>query len=204
MTEPDIEKYCAVMEEIKLRTNVVRFLLSGQGSVMYAASTLESSCLQLRKILELIAFGSLVANKEVYSSAYRGFAKHWNASDLLKLVEKINPHFYPNPIVEVPSDWPDIKRELKRRNSDYLTKEEFADVYGRCGVMMHASNPYGAAIDYNFYNKSLPIWQTRIVNLLSTHQMRLVGDPGFYLVHMKERGDNKVHAYKFAPPNPAR
>jgi hypothetical protein len=70
--EPDIGKYCNQMEEIKLRTNVVNSFHYGQGSAMYPASTIECICLQIRRIFELIAFASLIANREAYT---RVFAK---------------------------------------------------------------------------------------------------------------------------------
>ena len=38
---------------------VIDFFLQGRGSAIYVPTTVETSCLQLRKILELIAFGSL-------------------------------------------------------------------------------------------------------------------------------------------------
>ena len=58
MSEPDIQKYCDLMEEIKRRTSVIDFFLSGSGHALFQPITLESMGLQLRKILELIAFGS--------------------------------------------------------------------------------------------------------------------------------------------------
>ena len=179
MAEPDIQKYCGVMEEVKLRMAVIDFFLFGQGNAMYMPTTLETVCLQLRKILELVAFSSLIANKAAYSSAYKDFAKHWNAGELLKSLARINPQFYPHPVVEAPTDKPAVKHELKDRDSDYLTKNEFADVYGRCGVIMHAANPYGSGIDYDFYKANPPLWRSRIVNLLNNHQIRLVGEAEF-------------------------
>ena len=54
--------------------------------------------LQIRKILELIAFASLVANKNVYTAVFSKVSKAWNAGDLLKELEQVNPDFYPVPI----------------------------------------------------------------------------------------------------------
>src|ERR1043166_302234 len=115
--DPDIEKYCGVMEEIKLRINVVNFFISGQGHALYQPPTLESACLQLRKILELIAFGSLVANKDAYTSVYAKFSKEWNAEDLLRKLAQVNPAFYPVPIIEVPSKISGVAREHKKRDA---------------------------------------------------------------------------------------
>lgn len=200
--DPDIQKYSVLMKEVKLRMAVIDYFISGQGHALYQPPTLESACLQLRKILELIAFGSLVANADAYTSVYSKVSKHWQAADLLRELSKVNPEFYPVPVIEVASNVPRVLHQLKKREGDFLTKEEFPEVYGRCGVMAHAANPYGKGIDYDYYSKALPSWRTRIINLLNNHEIHLLNRPGMYVIHMKEEGDEEVHWYKFQPPPP--
>jgi hypothetical protein len=199
MSEPDIAKYCDLMEELKRRTAVIDFFLVGGGHALYQPPTIESVALQLRKVLELIAFGSLVANKESYSAAYARFAEHWNARLMLRDIDRINPDFYPRAVIEAPSTHPKTMHNLQDRGPDYLTKEEFEKAYEKCGAILHAENPYGSRVDYAYYAERLPVWRTQIVNLLNNHQIRLVGEKGFYLIHMKEDQDDKVHYYKFEP-----
>ncbi|MGH9737892.1 MAG: hypothetical protein ACRD4X_04810 [Candidatus Acidiferrales bacterium] len=193
MGEAEIQKYCDLMEEIKRRTAVVDFFHAGGGHALYLPTTVESVALQLRKIMELIALGSLVANKEHYSAAYEKFATHWHAGRILRDVEKINPDFYPKPVMEGPH------YQLMDRQPDYLSKGEFEAAYEECGPIMHAENPYGARVDYHHYRAKLPEWRTKIVNLLNNHQIRLLGETGFWLIHMKEDRDDKAHYYKFVP-----
>lgn len=199
MNGPDIGKYCDLMEEIKKRVSVVDFFLFGGGHAMYQPTTIESVSLQLRKILELIAFGSLVANKEAYSSAYEKFATHWNARFLLRDLKRVNPDFYPKPVVESPSSDSRALHQLKERGPDYLTREEFEKAYEKISAIMHAANPYGSKVDLDYYLGRLPIWRTAILNLLNNHQVRLLNDRGFYVIHMKEDRDDKVHYYRFDP-----
>jgi len=166
---------------------------------MYQPTTIESVGLQLRKILELVAFGSLVANKESYSLAYEKFATHWNARLLLRDLERVNPDFYPKPMVETPSADPRALLQLKDREADYLTREEFERAYEKVRAIMHAANPYGSQTDFKYFLEKLPAWRTQIVNLLNNHKVRLLNDSGFYIIHMKEEGDDKVHYYRFDP-----
>lgn len=202
MGEPDIQKYCGLMEEVKRRTNVIDFFLGG-GHALYKPTTVESIALQFRKVLELVAFGSLIANKDVYAAAYAKFAEHWNARLLLRDLERVNAHFYPKPVIEVPSSSPKIAHGLENRQPDYLSKKEFVKVYEKCGGILHADNPYGSQVDYNYYHSKFPVWRTRIINLLNNHQIQLVSEPGFYLIHMKENREDKVHYYRFEPtPSP--
>lgn len=185
------------MEEVKKRTSVIDFFLSGNGHALFEPTTLESIALQIRKILELIAMASLVANKSEYEKVYSNFSNAWNAEYLLKDLGRVNADFYPKPVVEQPSNDPKVKNQLADRDDDYLTKEEFIKVYKKCGAIMHASNPMGRKIGYEYYKKSIPIWRQKIINLLNNHQIRLLGHDGFYLIHMKEDRDDKVHFYEF-------
>ncbi|HLI30390.1 MAG TPA: hypothetical protein VKV79_04725 [Terriglobia bacterium] len=199
MSKPNIDKYCELMEEIKRRMNVIDFFLLGAGHALYEPTTLESASLQLRKILELIAFGSLVANQDKYAKAYASFATHWHAGRMLRDLEKINPHFYPKPVIEIPLTGPGPKTKLIERNTDYLSKNDFIEAYDKCSEIAHAANPYGSRIEYPDYKAKLPLWRTRIINLLNSHQIQLVDQTGFYLIHMKEERDERVHFYEFQP-----
>ena len=124
-------------------------------AVLYKATTIESAYLQFRKILELIALGSLVANKDEFSKVYNDFAKYWNARHLLKDLERLNPNFYPRPVVEVPSKRAGTKMDLQDKKDGFLTKDEFLKLYEKCGAIMHAGNPYGSQIDYGYYERNI-------------------------------------------------
>jgi|SRR5271157_1662469 len=194
---PNINLYCNVMEEIKKRTSVVWSFLNGKSFTIYKATTIESACLQIRKILELIALASLVANKNEFATQNEKFAKVWNARLILNDLERLNPQFYPKPILELPSTKPGVVNEFKDIIDGFLTKEDFLKVYEKCGAMMHSDNPYGGKTDYHYYDKSVPEWMEKIRILLNTHTIRLINDENLYLIHMKEDRDNNVHGYTF-------
>jgi len=192
MKAANIAQYCALMEEIKCRVAVVQGFLNGSWHTMYLASTIESVCLQVRKILELVALGSLVLNKDEYQRVHAEFAKHWNAPRILRDIERVNPHFYPQPFKDINGKFVDI-------TSSFLTRKKFPDVYVKCGAILHADNPYGSRVDYAYYQRSVQTWLTEIMVLLGAHRISLLDDPSLYVVHMKEGEDDKVHAYTFVP-----
>jgi hypothetical protein len=99
--------------------------------------------------------------------------------------------------VETATDQPGIVHKLRGRDSDYLTEQELIAAHGRCGSLMHASNPFAPPIDYSFYELSFPNWMTRIINLLNNHRVHLPGDTGCYHVHMEEPGHDEVRWYRF-------
>ncbi len=187
------------MEEVKKRVAVVKGFLKGGCYTLYMATTLECMCLQIRKILELIVLGSLVVNKTEFAKQHKDFHKHWNGGKILKKLEKINPDFYPKPIKEKSSSDPKIKSDITAVKDGYLTKGEFVAVYGRCGKIAHADNPFGTKTDYDYYEKQISEWLDKIMKLLNNHEIRLVNDKNIYVFHVEEERDDKVHGYTFAP-----
>jgi len=184
MQTVDVQKYLDLMSEIKQRTSVIDAFLSGLSNAIFKATTIESTYLQYRKILELIALGSLVAQKDIFSRAYKNFAQYWNAELLIKDMERLNPLFFPEPINQVPSKRPGVMMDLQPRTEDFLTRDDLVKLYKKCGAIMHAGNPYGSTVDYGYYEKMAGYWRDRIVNLLSAHRIRLIGDQNLYLIQM--------------------
>lgn len=186
--------YCDQMELVKKRIDVILYFERGQGGSLYVASAIESVYLQFRKILELIAMASLVANKEVYSREHSNFERHWNARRMLESLERFNPEFYPKPIIEQEGGF-----NLVDKEDGFLTREDFVTLYGLCGAIMHTNNPYGEQTDYGQYQSQITRWRELIIGLLNNHKIHLLDDPNMYVIHMQEDRDNKVHAYTFAP-----
>ena len=136
------DKYIKVLAEIKRRTAVIDAIHFKEINSLYEATTIETAYLQLRKILELIAFSSLIANINVYSKQYNKFATHYNAHLMFKDMKRVNVNFYPEPIIQTPSKNHEFVSEWSTPSSGYLTKDDFLELYEKCGRMMHAENPY--------------------------------------------------------------
>ncbi len=183
------DQYRNLLMDIKRRIAVVYAFSKGDTHAIYRITTVESSCLQIRKILELIAFASLVANVDLYSKEYEKFATHWNAKWILRDMARINPEFYPRPIIQKSSSHSDIHSEWQDvPESDYLTQADFVNVYEKCGAILHSTNPFGKQINILSYQDNIPIWCSKIINLLNAHTIRLVGDDKHvYLFQMGEK-----------------
>ena len=195
--EPDTNAYIAVMEEIKRRTDVVFALHAQRVRVMYRATQIESMVLQVRMITELVALASLAAHKSIFEENKKKFEKHWHPKEILKDVESLNPNFYPLPIVEEPPKDARVKKNLVEMKTGFMKRDELIKVHRECGKRLHAQNPFGKDVDYDYYEKMIPKWMERIKNLLNCHQIKLLNADRFYLVHMKEDRDDKVHMYTF-------
>ena len=197
-------EYVAQMEEIKRRTASIQKLSKIAAGHLPVPVVTECVHLQFRKILELIAMSSLVANRQAMEEMNRSRKKlgnQWNGDTILKLVERVNPDFYPVPILEIPSRQPAAKAELVEKTAGFLSRGKFSQLYNLCASLMHADNPLGSKTDYQALWKECPAWESRILELLTCHKIRLVGLDGFYLVHMHEERDGQVHIYEFGRLN---
>jgi hypothetical protein len=203
MKDKERQKYANVMNEIKRRTKVIHSFMSGERNAMFNAVNIELVCLQIRKILELIALGSLVANQKIFLKKVNNLQKMWNAKYILNDIEKLNPGFYPQPIDEQSRKLNGVVNDLIDVTEGYLTKDDFIFVYDKCGKILHAENPLGNGIDYKYYETHIPIWMQKIKKLLNSHIITLLNDNNMYLVHMQENGKEGATVYVFAPKDKA-
>ena len=198
MSNLDLNKYCQVMEEVKRRTSVVEHFLGQPHHALYQAAAIESACLQVRKILELVAMGSLVANQDIWNGSLRELRNAWNANDILRRLRRVNPDFYPQPVVEVPLTGP-VKSDIKDLPEGFLTEEMFGDLYGKLGEVLHANNPLGPPTDYDYWLEAIPQQMNLIIKLLNSHKIKLLDDPNMFLIHMNDQSDANVKGYVFEP-----
>ena len=194
----EIDLYLQIMEEIKKRADSIIDILNKKRTTSFHATNIEFMCLQIRKILELISLGSLVANHKEFEEQKVKYHKFWHAERILNDIEQLNPNFFPRPIIEKYSDDPKVAKQIVDKTDGFLTRKEFSKVYEKCGKIMHADNPFGSKVDYRYYEKQINEWLTKIMHLLSSHIIKLKDDQNFYLIHMDEKRDDKVHGYTFS------
>ena len=190
--------YCNCMEEVKTRIALALSVVEGTLSVGREDFAAELVCVQLRKVLELIAFASLTANKSRYSETYRDFSQHWNAKRLLMNLERIHPNFYPCPIESDCEDEPGVKH-FRDLADGFLTRDEFVNLYRKCSEVLHVRNPFQTGEKVINFGLSIKEWIARIQKLLAVHYMRLVDSQELWLVYMQSPKDGKVHALIVSP-----
>lgn len=178
--------YVNCMEEIRDRVRLVQSVGAGQVTTGHQVFDVELVFLQLRKILELIAFASLTANKDKYSAAHAQFAKHWRAKAILQKLEKINPGFYPMPIGQ-PQLQPDGVKHCPAIVDEFLTQDDFALLYDKTSDILHVGNPFEARPTKLNIKYSTKEWVGRIQTLLRLHVMHLV-DGKKWVVQIPESG----------------
>ena len=197
---PDKHAYLTIMEEIVFRTNVIEGLVSKEINMKYKATQIETMVLQVRMITELIALGSLAANKPVFEENLQKFKKLYHPKDILRDLENLNPKFYPKPIIETKTKGDSQIGEFVPLASGFMTRDELIEVHGRCGNMLHAKNPYGKGIDYsdyNHYEKMVANWVNRIKTLLNTHLIKPLDQNRIYKVWMLDKETRRPRMQTF-------
>jgi hypothetical protein len=190
--------YATLMEELKLRVSLVLDITHQRVTVPGAdAAPIELTCIQLRKILELIAFGSLVANRTKYAVAYANFAEHWNAKRMLQNLAKIHKDFYPRPLAIGAQEQSGV-HSFVDVDRPFLTQDDFIFLYDAASKALHIRNPFQSAAPIDF-RISIADWIVRIQQLLGIHLVRFVDTPDLWVVNLNTPGDGKVHVSLASP-----
>lgn len=199
--QADSQTYANCMVQIKRRISVIEELLPTVGDQFeFTAENCEHAALQLRMIYELLGFASLSANRNDYVSVRKIYEKEWNLSEILKVIDGINPDFLPVP---APSDiydlrgifksWDSIDDHIKKSKDSplYLTRSELARRHGYLGNFLHARNPYGRPFDLRDLAYKILIWKDHLITLLNLH-IAVVKAGHYFHVNMATAPDGRV------------
>jgi hypothetical protein len=181
------------MEEIKERTALIEKFIQSNSTFGKELYDYELISLHLRKILELIALSSLVANKALYLATHKKLVQ-WSTKRLVEHLEKINPDFYPVPmkIVLLGTIGENNHWQIEKLENGFLTKEDFEKLYGLCCDVLHVWSPYDERDRKINFEIHLSQWLEKIKSLLNMHYIQLVeGD--VWLIRMAN-DKNKVQA----------
>ena len=192
MEENGLNLYLQEMWYVKRRMEAIRTIALKERTTLFPITNIEFMTLQIRKIIEHIAMGNLIANKELYEEYSAKFSSHWNARYIFRDLERFNSKFYPEP---VKSDNTKEVGEWITIDEDYLTINDAIKIYEKCGGLLHASNPYGSQINANYYQEKMPIWYKKIMNLLNQHLIHMVDGEHIFFITMN--GDGNPQGYEF-------
>lgn len=193
-----IQRYCDSLEEIKIRIKTIQSIVKQEvpiDSFGHENFVDEFIFMQIRKILELIAFGSMLSNSQLYIRTYKNHQKHWKVKDIFKNLENINPDFYPKPLKKSNESHPQTKNVLETVSDGFLTKDDFLSLYDICSGIIHSPKPYQEekSIDIKM---SVDDWIHRIASLLLVHQIKLANTDEWWLVYLIHPEKGTAYAVK--------
>jgi hypothetical protein len=135
---------------------------------------LERAMLHIRRVLECVAFASLLANEGQIRPAIRDASGMWNAKKILDAVERVNPDFFPVPAEIVRTTQGTVSLNLLPSKANILTRDDFVKLYGFTSRVIHERNPLAAEEELNV-ERPWREWIQRIRNLLQVHRIGLLG-----------------------------
>ena len=136
---------------------------------------LESAALQLRKAMEAIAFAAIAPNKRMYAAFRKNadtpgdIGDDWQANTIFLSLSKVNPDFYPDPLLQETRVGPNAWHFGKPLNG-YMNRRNFETLYKRLGKFLHADNPWGDDKGWRNFSQDLPEAIAKIRALLKKHR----------------------------------
>lgn len=150
---PPVEVYRTHMVEFKLRVIHCEQVAHAKKSTTGLAALDSEFCfLQLRRLVELVAFSSALREEERYKTFrqiqqqsnlkdHRDHTRDWEAPEILRRMVKLSPYCLPIP----------LKREAKQLGASIqfdtenilITHGRLIEIYRDCGGFLHAKNPFG-------------------------------------------------------------
>jgi hypothetical protein len=191
--EDEAKIYCALMTDAKQRIGLIRQLDEGSISTTRTEFDLELACLSLRRVLELIAFSSLAANRAAYERHHSDFGHHWRAEKILKKLETINPEFFPTPVSGLDA------KHITPLDCRCLTRAEFASLYDITSEVLHTWNPYKPGPRAIDLIRPVKEWAQLIWQLLSVHMLTIAESEKRLIVQMHHPQDGQVHVFVAEP-----
>lgn len=189
--------YAALMTDAKQRIGLVRQLDEGSITTTRSEFDVELACLSLRRVLEVIAFSSLAANKAAYSRHHSDFGQHWKAEQILKKLEQLNPEFYPVPVVGLGTG------HIEPLDVPHLTRSDFSTLYDLSSKILHTWNPYKPGPRVVDLIRPVKEWAELVWMLLSVHMIKVAESENRLIVQMHHPVDGQVHVFVAEPRTPA-
>ncbi len=179
-----LRRYLRNMQIIKWRIKAIKDIRTNRCYTTYMSTNIEFCALQIRKILELVAFSALISDVDVYREKLNNIEGMWNARLILRDIECIHPNFYPRPIDVSPND----KFRWNDKSLSYLTKEQFIIIYKKCGKILHEDSVFkddkNMNSTYQVVGTELNTWVELIMNLLDTHIVHLYNQKDLFFISM--------------------
>lgn len=191
----DIGQYRKQVEAIKAELQALKSEWESQDAK--SKDLIRAAGVAARRLLEMIAFATLIANKDSSGGTPEEMSQWWSPREILNRIEKINPDCFPKPI-EITESIEQARSPFKTKTTDVLNKERVIEIYRELNPLVHSSNPLSDEPDYQRYKAMIPQWLDLIENTMAVHQVRLFHHPDhLYVAKMSSGKDGSVSCTSF-------
>lgn len=183
MQQNVIDAYLEQLRDVKERGNVFQAFSRGTINAIYEEATVEVATLQLQKILELLAFGFVLACGEKAIPAYSSFVKYKNVKEYFSKLSEINQYFYPQPVIQDRNEQGETQWSYPAPDK-YLTPEDFAILFEHCERVMQPRRIGAEPMSLEQCKIANSNWYNKIVRLLDAHLVHPESSDVTYLFQM--------------------
>lgn len=195
--DPSLRKaadfYRGFMSEVRIRLTALEeniVAVRAQPNDHSAFLRTEFCYLQMRFVCELIALAALAANSLSSQHASRKLLKTWQADQIFRQLQRINPHSYPMPVRETQK--PEGGLHFEKKSGGVLQRDQLGTIYGACGNCLHRGTLARlSANQTTVYNLAdLEKWSRSAKLLLAQHIVLLPQLNTVFLVRMNDGQGN--------------
>ena len=174
MRDFPINQYADIVKEIRERILSAETLSNENKNLVF----IESTSLQIRKILELIAYLSVLVNNDKLNHRNKN---EWHAEKIITTLTEKTTIFYPFPShIFPPSDNNEQPMLIPIGYKYALSQDDFIKAYNKCGKILHAQHPLKDNIDIEEYVISNKNTLNKLKELLSRHTIGIRHDTNKY------------------------
>lgn len=198
-------EYGQFLHEIRVRLEVCgatfNVLADGKSVNKYRQFDVEFCFLQLRKVAELMMFGSLLLQSTTVPSFNKKMMEEYHAGKILSFVRKNNPDFFPKPVAVMGDVESGLRLEGRMSSvaKPIMTEEEFLSVYNReLSPFLHADRKFGQTHEETeAYGMKIFEINRKLMALLEEHTVQLSdGDMIWAVLVGNEGGKPQVQFFK--------
>jgi hypothetical protein len=168
---PDLQLYAAVLDQTRVRGDIAAEFLEPPLSY----PRLELAALQMRIMLELIPLGGLLTHRQNVEEVASAFRLK-DADAAAKLLKRVNPNYWPKPVVQVPTPEGPTRDRLDDVTDGFVTEMQWKAEWGFLSSVLHARNTYKGEPELPPLHERLCALLGRIVRLIGLHILELPGD----------------------------
>jgi len=183
MDQHAITKYLEQLAVIKQRGQIFQKFSKGAIDDIDEEAAVEIATLQLKVILEILAFGFILTIGEKAIPAYASFANYKNVEEFFSQLRKFDHDYYPQPIIQEKSEqgqmqwsYPDV--------SKYLTSDDFITLLKHCDLILEPRRIGSMPISIEQCKAANQLYYKKIVQLLNAHLIHIDNYNKAYLFQM--------------------
>lgn len=106
---------------------------------------LEDFALQFRKVLELIAYSGMIANRKTYEAVHKDFVEHAYPAKIAKRLSSMHPRWFPEH-VQLTYHPRQPALAFAQAAASAFTVKYWQTLYDAMGTLLHVSNPFAGRV----------------------------------------------------------